>query len=72
MTGFTQAPHTVLDTTDVRGLAEFYRHLLGLQYRPGDEPAAEGTPDDVDWLVLTEAVCRCTAHERLVRWVPLQ
>jgi catechol 2,3-dioxygenase-like lactoylglutathione lyase family enzyme len=40
---------TVLDTTDVRGLAEFYRQLLGLEYRPGDEPA---DPDDLDWLVL--------------------
>src|SRR5512133_3923819 len=29
---------TVLDTTDVRALAEFYRELLGLRYRPGDEP----------------------------------
>jgi catechol 2,3-dioxygenase-like lactoylglutathione lyase family enzyme len=47
--------HTVLDTTDVRGLAEFYRRLLGLTYRPGDEPPAPGTPDDADWLVLTEA-----------------
>ncbi|WP_309124454.1 VOC family protein [Arthrobacter sp.] len=55
MTGFPQILQTVLDTTDVRGLAEFYRQLLGLQYRPGDEPAAEGTRDDVDWLVLTDA-----------------
>lgn len=54
MTGFPQLLHTVLDTTDVRGLAEFYRQLLGLQYQPGDEPAAEGTLDDVDWLVLTD------------------
>ncbi len=54
MTGFPQILHTVLDTTDVRGLAEFYRLLLGLQYRPGDEPADDGTPDDVDWLVLTD------------------
>jgi catechol 2,3-dioxygenase-like lactoylglutathione lyase family enzyme len=45
--------HTVLDTTDVRGLAEFYRQFLGLQYRPGDEPPAEG-PDNEDWLVLVE------------------
>jgi catechol 2,3-dioxygenase-like lactoylglutathione lyase family enzyme len=42
--------HTVLDTTDVPGLAEFYRELLGLQYRPGDEPTA-----DADWLVLVDA-----------------
>jgi catechol 2,3-dioxygenase-like lactoylglutathione lyase family enzyme len=55
MTGFPQILHTVLDTTDVRGLAEFYRQLLGLDYRSGDEPAAGGFPDDVDWLVLTDA-----------------
>ena len=46
--------HTVLDTTDVRALAEFYRRFLGLVYRPGDEPPADG-PDDADWLVLTAA-----------------
>jgi len=40
----------VLDTTDVRGLAEFYRQLLDLAYRPGDEPPAER-----DWLVLRTA-----------------
>ncbi|MDG4767977.1 VOC family protein [Solwaraspora sp. WMMD406] len=32
--------HTVLDATDVRSLAEFYRVFLGLRYRPGDEPRA--------------------------------
>ncbi|GAA3431369.1 VOC family protein [Kutzneria kofuensis] len=44
----------VLDTTDARGLAEFYRQLLGLHYRPGDEPPAAGEPDPLgrDWLVL--------------------
>lgn len=47
-----QLLHTVLDTTDVRTLAEFYRRFLGLVYRPGDEPPADG-PDDADWLVLT-------------------
>ena len=26
---------TVLDTTDPRRLAEFYRQLFGLRYRPG-------------------------------------
>jgi hypothetical protein len=48
---------TVLDTTDARGLAEFYRQLLGLQYRPGHEPPADGEPDErgEDWLVLTDA-----------------
>lgn len=46
--------HTVLDTTNVRALAEFYRQLLGLVYRPGDEPTDAAT-DDPDWLVLTNA-----------------
>jgi hypothetical protein len=47
----------VLDTTDARGLAEFYRRLLGLQYRSGDEPPAAGQPDPQgqDWLVLRDA-----------------
>jgi hypothetical protein len=43
----------VLDAEDVRRLAEFYRQLLGLQYRPGDEPAA-GEGEGTDWLVLTD------------------
>ncbi|NOL40899.1 VOC family protein [Kribbella sandramycini] len=47
--------HTALDAEDARALAEFYRQLLGLQYRPGDEPPADGTPDDADWLVLVDA-----------------
>lgn len=33
---------TVLDTEDPRRLAEFYRVLLGLAYRRGDEPPATG------------------------------
>jgi catechol 2,3-dioxygenase-like lactoylglutathione lyase family enzyme len=45
--------HTALDATDVRGLAEFYRELLGVQYRPGSEPPTDG-PDDEDWLVLVD------------------
>ena len=47
--------HTALDARDCRGLAEFYRELLGLHYRPGDEPPTDGTPDDADWLVLLDA-----------------
>jgi len=35
----------VLDTTDVRALAEFYRRLLDLQYRPGDEHPGADAPD---------------------------
>lgn len=46
--------HTAIDATDVRGLAEFYRELLGLQYRPGDEPPSDGSADDEDWLVLVD------------------
>jgi Glyoxalase-like domain len=47
----------VLDSTDVRGLAEFYRELLGFSYRPGDEPPPPGEPDPrgTDWLVLRNA-----------------
>lgn len=41
---------TVLDTDDVRGTAEFWRQLLDLRYRPGDEEPSEGE----DWLVLTD------------------
>ncbi|MFD1716516.1 VOC family protein [Georgenia deserti] len=45
--------HTVLDAADARGLAEFYRQLLGLRYRPGDEPPSAGE-HDLDWLVLVD------------------
>jgi len=48
-----QLLHTVLDAVDVRREAEFWRELLGLAYRPGDE-VPEGD-DDLDWLVLTDA-----------------
>ena len=41
----------VLDTTDARALAEFYRELLGYEYRAGDEPPDEEPPD---WLVLRD------------------
>ena len=46
----------VLDTTDVRGLAEFYRELLGYHYRPGDEPPPGDESDTTgrDWLVLLD------------------
>lgn len=55
MADYPQLLHTALDTTNVRQLAEFYRELLGLRYRPGDEPPADGTADDADWLVLVDA-----------------
>ena len=46
----------VLDTTDPRGLAEFYRRLLGYRYRPGDEPPPPGEVDEKGrtWLVLLD------------------
>lgn len=55
--GFPELLQVVLDTTNVRGLAEFYRQLLGFRYRPGDEEASPGE----DWLVLRDAA----GHSRL-------
>ena len=51
---FPTIVQTVIDTTDARRAAEFYRQLLGLAYRPGDEPPPAGEPDPngQDWLVL--------------------
>jgi catechol 2,3-dioxygenase-like lactoylglutathione lyase family enzyme len=48
---------TVLDTTDARGLAEFYRELLGYGYEAGDESPPPGQPDPEghDWLVLVDS-----------------
>ncbi len=53
-TGIPVLAQPVLDTTDARAAAELYRQLLGLAYRPGDEPPAPGDPDPLgrDWLVL--------------------
>jgi catechol 2,3-dioxygenase-like lactoylglutathione lyase family enzyme len=50
---FPELAQVVLDCTDARMLAEFYRQLLGWRYRPGDEPPDTG-PDTrgQDWLVL--------------------
>lgn len=44
----------VLDTTNARASAEFWRQLLGLVYRPGNEPPPPGEddPDGRDWLNL--------------------
>ena len=54
MTEYPQLLHTVIDTPDARRLAEFYRQLFGLRYRPGDEPPVDGADDEADWLVLTD------------------
>jgi hypothetical protein len=75
MTTHPTLRQTVLDTEDPRGLAEFYRQLLGLTYRPGDE-----LPDPADdWLVLNDADGRTRiavnlrlAEPDTVAGVPLQ
>lgn len=55
--GYPQLRQVVLDCTDARALAEFYRELMGYRYRPGDEAPAAGRPDPrgQDWLVLWDA-----------------
>ena len=44
----------VLDTTDARASAEFWRQLLGLVYRPDSEPPPPGEddPEGREWLNL--------------------
>jgi hypothetical protein len=63
----------VLDTTDARGLAEFYRQLLGYEYRPGDEPPPPGEPDPAgrDRLVLVDPAGRARlAFQQVDRLMP--
>lgn len=52
MTRFPTLCQTVLDAVDARALAEFYRELLGLRYRAGDEVPEDAAADVADWLVL--------------------
>jgi len=49
---YPRIAQVVLDTTDARGLAEFYRQLFGLEYRESDVPPPDGEPDPQgqDWL----------------------
>jgi catechol 2,3-dioxygenase-like lactoylglutathione lyase family enzyme len=54
MPGYPELLHTAIDARDCRGLAEFYRELLGLRYRPGEEIPTDGSEDDADWLVLVD------------------
>ncbi len=56
---------TAIDAEDVRGTAEFWRELLGLQYRPGDEPPARG-PDTADWVVLRDGERNVLAVQQAV------
>jgi hypothetical protein len=63
----------VLDTTDARRLAEFYREFLGYRYRPGDEPPPPGTDDERgrDWLVLLrQDGVRALAFQQVARLKP--
>lgn len=54
MVGYPRVLHTAIDAADCRMVAEFYRELLGLRYRDGDEPPDQGE-DAPDWLVLVDA-----------------
>lgn len=54
LSGYPVLLHTAIDARDCRALGEFYRQLLGLRYRQGDEPPMDGSPDHVDWLVLLD------------------
>jgi len=51
----------VLDCTDARKLAEFYRRLLAYHFRPGDDrlAAGEDDPNGRDWLVLRSPTGGC-------------
>jgi catechol 2,3-dioxygenase-like lactoylglutathione lyase family enzyme len=63
----------VLDATDARVLAEFYRRLLGYEYRPGDEPPPPGDPDPAgaSWLVLVDPAARVrVAFQPVARLAP--
>jgi hypothetical protein len=69
---FPQLRQVVLDCTDARLLAEFYRQLLGFRYRPGGEPPAPGQPDPAgqDWLVLRDPTGRCQLAFQQVAKLP--
>lgn len=62
----------VLDTPDARGLAEFYRELLGFTYRTGDEPPLPGMPDPngTDWLTLNDPDGRAAIAFQQVEKLP--
>lgn len=70
MSDYPAVLQTVLDGEDIRTLAEFYRHLLGLVYRPGDE-VPPGGEDDAQWLVLTYPEgTRCLAFQQAAQVTP--
>ena len=60
----------VLDTTDARRSAEFWRQLLGLVYRAGHEPPPPGDDDPLgrDWLNLRHPDgTPCLAFQQVAR-----
>lgn len=65
---FPTLRQTVLDGADPRSLAEFYRQLLGLRYRPGDERPVDGQADE--WLVLVDAAGSPRLAFQLVEELP--
>jgi catechol 2,3-dioxygenase-like lactoylglutathione lyase family enzyme len=69
---FPRLRSVVLDTTDARRLAEFYRQLLGYEYRPGDESPPPDHPDPKgrDWLVLVDPAGRGRLAFQQVEHVP--
>lgn len=60
--GVPQLLQTVLDARNPQALAEFYRALLGLDYRDGDAPRAERP--DPEWVVLVHDGRRVLAFQR--------
>ena len=55
---FPEIRQVVLDCTDARALAEFYRQLLGWRYRDGDEPGAQGEAGRTRVRTRTGSCCR--------------
>jgi catechol 2,3-dioxygenase-like lactoylglutathione lyase family enzyme len=65
---FPQIAQIVLDTTNPRASAEFWRQFLDLVYREGHEPPAPGAEDPAgsDWLnLLSRDGARCLAFQRV-------
>lgn len=63
-----QIAQVVLDSTDPRVSAEFWRQLLNLDYREGHEPPGPGVDDPAgrDWLnLLTSEGRPCLAFQRV-------
>lgn len=66
---FPDLRSVVLDATDARALAEFYRRLLGYEYRPGDEIPSEREDDQngAEFLMLVDRAGRTRLAFQQVR-----